>query len=86
VQIHCRGWLTNGTLVDDTRARQAPVQLTLGAGELITGFDEGLVGMRVGGRRRLIVPSDLAFGAEGHKPTIPPYATLIYDVEILAIG
>jgi peptidylprolyl isomerase len=85
LEIHCRGWLTDGTPVEDTVASGEPASFTLGAGLVIPGFDEGLLGLRVGGRRRLIVPSDLAYGSHGHPPRIPPYATLIYDVELLRV-
>ncbi len=85
LEVHCRGWLTNGTLVEDTAAQGEPARFTLGHGLVIAGFDEGLLGMKVGGLRRLIVPSDLAYRSGGHEPSIPPYATLIYDVKLLAV-
>jgi peptidylprolyl isomerase len=85
LEVHCRGWLTNGTPVEDTHLVGRPAELTLGAGQVIPGFEEGVRGMRVGGRRRLILPSDLAYGSRGHGKLIPPYATLIYDVELLAV-
>ena len=85
VQVHCRGWLLDGVPVEDTHTAGVPAEFTLGAGQVAAGFDQGVLGMRVGGQRRLIVPSDLAYGSQGREPRIPPYATLIYDVELLAV-
>lgn len=85
-RIHYRCWLTDGRLVEDTRAAGAEMELVVDQGDAVAGLDEGLVGMGVGGRRRLIVPSDLAYGATGSPPRIPPYATLIYDIEVVFVG
>ena len=65
---------------------KAPFQLTLGQGQVIQGWDQGLVGMKVGGRRRLTIPPDLAYGAQGQPPTIPANATLVFDVDLTKIG
>ena len=65
---------------------KAPFQLTLGQGQVIRGWDQGLVGMKVGGRRRLTIPPDLAYGAQGQPPTIPANATLVFDVDLTKIG
>jgi FKBP-type peptidyl-prolyl cis-trans isomerase len=65
---------------------KAPFQLTLGQGQVIQGWDQGLVGMKVGGRRRLTIPPDLAYGPQGQPPTIPANATLIFDVDLTKIG
>jgi peptidylprolyl isomerase len=65
---------------------KAPFQLTLGQGQVIQGWDQGLVGMKVGGRRRLTIPPDLAYGAQGQPPTIPANSTLVFDVDLTKIG
>ena len=65
---------------------KAPFELTLGQGQVIQGWDQGLVGMKVGGRRRLTIPPDLAYGAQGQPPTIPPNAPLVFDVDLTKIG
>jgi peptidylprolyl isomerase len=65
---------------------KAPFQFTLGQGQVIPGWDQGLLGMKVGGRRRLTIPADLAYGAQGQPPTIPPNAPLVFDVDLTKIG
>ena len=65
---------------------KAPFQLTLGQGQVIQGWDRGLIGMKVGGRRRLTIPPDLAYGAQGQPPTIPANSTLVFDVDLTKIG
>lgn len=80
------GWLTDGTRFDSSYSRGTPLPYTLGSGQAIPGWDEGLVGMNIGGRRLLIIPASLAYGAEGFPPVIPPNATLIFEVEIVGIG
>jgi len=65
---------------------KAPFELTLGQGSVIPGWDQGLVGMKVGGRRRLTIPPDLAYGPQGQPPTIPPNSTLVFDVDMTKIG
>lgn len=84
VRVHFSGWLTDGTLFERTAPDRGPLEFRLGDGQVIPALDEGIAGMRPGGRRRLIVPSDLAYGPRGKPPRVPPFATLIYDVELLA--
>jgi FKBP-type peptidyl-prolyl cis-trans isomerase len=77
----------NGKEFDSSWKRgKAPFQLTLGQGQVIQGWDQGLVGMKVGGRRRLTIPADLAYGAQGQPPTIPANATLVFDVDLTKVG
>lgn len=83
VAVHYTGWLTDGTKFDSSRDRGQPFQFPLGAGRVIRGWDEGVASMNIGGKRRLILPSELGYGARGAGP-IPPNATLIFDVEALA--
>lgn len=90
--VHYTGWLhapdapdQKGRQFDSSRNRGQPFRFTVGGKEVIQGWDEGVVGMRAGGRRRLIVPSHLGYGARGAGRTIPPNATLLFDVELLAI-
>lgn len=81
VRVHLTGWLPDGTEVQTTRGGE-PIEFKLGYGLVIRGFDEGIVGMRVGGIRKLVVKPDLAFGRTGRAADgIPPLATLVYDVE-----
>ncbi|GAC1351671.1 MAG: hypothetical protein NVS3B20_02180 [Polyangiales bacterium] len=85
VKVHYTGKLTNGTQFDSSVGK-APFEFTLGNGEVIKGWDQGVVGMKVGGKRKLTIPSDLAYGDGGSPPTIPPKATLVFDVELLEVG
>jgi len=79
------GRLTNGTVFDDAFARNQPIQFRIGANQVIPGFEQGIVGMRVGGRRRITIPPDLAYGSQGRPPAIPPNATLVFEVELTAV-
>ena len=82
VRVSYRAWLTDGTLFDTTAKQGGAVEFVLGDGEILPALDEGVAGMCVGAKRRLIVPSDLAYGPRG-RGAVPPFATLIYDVELL---
>jgi FKBP-type peptidyl-prolyl cis-trans isomerase FkpA len=85
VKVHYTGWLPNGTKFDSSRDRGEPIEFTLGQGEVIRGWDEGIDGMKVGGRRKLVIPADLAYGAAGSPPDIPPNAVLVFDVELMDV-
>ena len=84
--VHYVGWLTNGQQFDSSRARLDPLDFELGAGDVIKGWDQGIAGMRVGGKRRLTIPADLAYGDQGCGGVIPPHATLVFEVELLEIA
>jgi FKBP-type peptidyl-prolyl cis-trans isomerase len=86
VTVHYTGWLENGTEFDSSRSRDEPFGFPLGVGYVIPGWDQGVVGMRVGGKRRLTVPPELGYGARGAGRVIPPNATLIFEVELLDIS
>jgi len=85
VAVHYTGWLVDGTKFDSSVDRGTPFTFTLGAGQVIAGWDQGVVGMKVGEKRRLTIPSLLGYGASGVGP-IPPNATLVFEVELLAIN
>ncbi len=86
VSVHYRGRLEDGTEFDASYNRNQPFDFKLGLGQVIRGWDLGVAGMRVGGKRQLIIPSQLGYGAAGAAGVIPPNATLIFDVELLAIS
>lgn len=85
VAVHYTGWLTDGTKFDSSLDRGSPFTFTLDRGSVIQGWHEGIRGMKVGGKRRLIIPADLAYGEGGYAGVIPPNATLIFDVELVEI-
>lgn len=85
VSVHYVGTLADGTKFDSSRDRAEPFEFRLGAGMVIKGWDMGVVGMRVGGTRRLTIPSDLGYGDRGYPGIIPPRATLHFEVELLGV-
>ena len=91
VTVHYTGWLRNddgsaGAKFDSSKDRNDPLQFSLGAGQVIKGWDEGVQGMKVGGTRKLTIPAGLGYGSRGAGGVIPPNATLLFEVELLAVG
>lgn len=85
VKVHYTGWFTDGKKFDSSVDANQPYSFTIGKGEVIKGWDEGVTGMKVGGKRQLRIPPPLAYGDAGYKNIIPPNATLIFDVQLLAV-
>ncbi len=85
VDVHYTGWLTDGTQFDSSKSRNQPFQFPLGGGQVIRGWDEGVQGMKIGGVRKLTIPPELGYGARGAGGVIPPDATLVFEVELLAL-
>ncbi|KAM7270297.1 hypothetical protein ACFE04_029511 [Oxalis oulophora] len=86
IKVHYRGKLTDGTVFDSSFERGDPIEFELGSGQVIKGWDQGLLGACVGEKRKLKIPAKLGYGAQGSPPTIPGGATLIFDTELVAVN
>ncbi len=85
VTVDYTGTLVDGTKFDSSKDRSSPFSFIIGGGQVIRGWEQGVVGMKVGGRRKLTIPPQLGYGHEGRPPTIPPDATLIFDIELIHV-
>ena len=86
VAVHYEGSLANGQVFDSSYARKEPIEFTLGIGQVIAGWDEGIALLKEGEKARFVIPSDLGYGSRGAGGVIPPDATLIFDVELVRVG
>jgi FK506-binding protein 2 len=86
VAVHYRGMLTDGSVFDESYKRGEPIVITLGQGQVIQGWEQGIPGMKVGGKRTLIIPPAMGYGPNGYPPVIPGNATLIFEVELVSVG
>jgi peptidylprolyl isomerase len=86
VRVHYTGWLESGQKFDSSHDRRQPLVFSVGRGQVIKGWDEGVGSMKVGGKRKLVIPASLGYGERGAGGIIPPGATLIFEVELLGIG
>ncbi len=85
VEVHYTGWLTDGKKFDSSVDRGQPFRFKLGAGQVIAGWDQGVQGMKVGGKRKLTIPPHLGYGPRGFPGAIPPNSTLVFEVELLGV-